>query len=227
MKRAIFALSALSFLLLSSLPALAQSANLSDWGRVRRLGAATRVIVSTTGAGTATYYSAFADAETLVLVQPVEKKLPPASERAITLVGPNWPAVLGGRDTVVEGVKIGRSGLAEGGLRTGAVLVVPRPSVTEVCLPENATANVLWGAAASAMLIGASAASGTVSAYNDTRYDPVVAPGLARYDPTFDIKDLPPSMRNVVYLAPRGSGALTESTMQRILQSVGPIGKKH
>jgi hypothetical protein len=224
MRPAICAASALSAVLLSCWPATAQTTSLSDWSRVLRLEPATEVIVAVAAGGIGTYRMAFADDFTLILVRPIGGKLPPGAERAIEVVGANWPAVLGGREMIVDRVRVTAESLIDGGIRVGNVFRIPRAAVSEVRLPDKATVpDALMSVAAIGMLMGASAASRDYYVHND----PMRPPGLGAWPPAIlQINDRPLDERHVVYRASTRLNPLSESAMQRILQSVGPLGRK-
>ena len=224
MRPAICAASALSAVLLSYSPATGQTTSLSDWSRVARLEPATEVIVAVVAGDIGTYRTAFADDFTLVLVRPIGRKLPPGAERAIGVVGANWPSVLGGREMVVGDVRVTAESLIDGGIRVGNVLRIPRAAISEVRLPDKARVpDVLMSVAAIGMLVGASAASRGYHAHDD----PMRPPGLGAWPPDIlQITDRPLHEGDVVYRASTRSDPLGEPAMQRIAQSVGPLGRK-
>ncbi len=230
MARSMRSASVLFLLVMSAAGLRAQVPGKSDWSRVRHLSPATRVVVALTRGGVGTYFTAFADDAVLVLVQPVGRRLSQEAEQAITTVGPNWPAVLAGHNTIVGQVTVTRTALIEHGVATAGVLQIPRAIVSEVRWPDDLLLpNTVVKSATIGMLVAASASGSTLkppSPYYYDRFNPAYAPGIEPWDVlASNLNEQPDDDVRLVYAAP-GPTALTEPALQRIVNSVGPLGVK-
>lgn len=148
------------FLLACVAPAIAQAPAWTDWARVRNVPAGDEIIVVTTTGAEREYRMAFADEAQLVLARPLAR-MSPAVLDAMRRVGPNWPAVLGGRVMVIDAVRISPGTIQEASERVSAIDVLPRGSVREVRRPGNAQlVSTLMDIAAVGAVIGARSTRG-------------------------------------------------------------------
>jgi hypothetical protein len=190
-----------SLLLLgSAAPGAAQpSPSWTDWGRVRNVPVGDKVIVTTTTGPGREYRMAFADDAQIVLARPLKRISAPVLE-AMRRVGPNWPAVLGGREIVFERVRISTGAIREAEVRVAVLDVVPRTQVLDIRrAPMVDAADVLLGIAGTAAFFAASGTSGyDIEMRRRDGRPPEGSPLL----PTLGTNDGVANARDIIYRAP-------------------------
>jgi hypothetical protein len=186
---------------------------------VRNLESGTEVTVTTTLLARHDYRMAFADDSVLVLVRPV-KRISARVVDAMRHVGLNWPAILGDRILVMDGVRIWKGGVEEAGTRVASLEVLPRGAVLEVRRPRKAdAADVLLNIASVGALLAGSGA--TYAAEAQRRHE--VPPGNMPYPGMFEMNDRPVNPRDIVYrTAPGVFAPLDDAAWQRLLKGVPP-----
>ncbi len=207
----------LGSLLLFPGAALAQRADWTDWARVRGVAPGDKVIVTTTDHPSREYRMAFADETQLVLAQAVGHMSARTLE-AMSIVGPNWPGVLGGRVMKFGDVQISSGGIQESGARVAILEVVSRGAVVEVRRPQAADlAATLWTVAGAGALL----ASGNRGFVEESRRREGLPPSGAPFPTPRQTNNWPEGARNIVYIRPGGPFlALDDAAWERQLRGV-------
>jgi hypothetical protein len=209
---------ALLLLFACATPGAAQSPqSWTDWARVRNVESGAEITVTTTLLARHDYRMAFADDSVLVLVRPL-KRISTRVLDAMRHVGLNWPAILGDRILVMDGVRIWKGGVEEAGTRVASLEMLPRSAVLEVRRPRKAdAASVLLDFAGVVAPLAQYSAAYTAEAQRRREVPNMPYLGM------FEVNERPVNPRDIVYRTASGVFTpLDDAAWQRLLKGVPP-----
>jgi hypothetical protein len=219
--KSIICASAVAASLLAHAVAAAQPARaLADWATVRRLEPGVKIVVAVRAGGRQTCQMAFADETTLVIVRPSGSGAVALVSDALRAIGPNWPAILGGRDWRVGALRVSREAVrAADGERVGDVVLIARQEVFEIRRPEPTEGRDLRLAAGiAAIAFGALSNSSDANApHTSNLVEAVRHPAKA-----LESEPLPRSDLTVIYRAPQDRSGLDEALWPQFKPSLPP-----